>query len=80
MSLRRVASISNPEDFMDHTEGINHEIHLLDACKIDIISEMFFQDWKDLVNYDRLLGVSKLHNEKRELFFKVTGFQGLLKC
>ena len=64
---------------LDHTEGMNHESHQLDACKIDIISEMFFQEWQDLVNFERVLGVSKIHDEKRELFFKFTEFQGLLQ-
>ena len=48
---------------LDHTEGMNHESHQLDACKVDIISEMFFQDWQDLVNFERVLGVSKFHRK-----------------
>ena len=64
---------------LNHAEGMNHERHQFDAGKVDTISEMFFQDWQNLINFVRVLGVSKLHNEKRELFFKVTEFQGLLQ-
>lgn len=66
--------IGTPADFCGHEtsqfmkahclgqdKGMKHKRHKLYSCKVDTISEMFFQDRKDLVNFVPVLGGSKYH-------------------
>ena len=53
---------------LGYDKGMKQKRHKLYAGKVDIISEMFFQDRKDLVNFVPVLGGSKYHRKSGQTF------------
>ena len=54
--------------------------HKFYSCKIHVLSKMVLHNREDLVNFDRVLGISSFHVKKRSNFsFKLLNFKDFYK-
>ena len=51
-------------DSLHHTECMEQQRHKFYSCKIHVLSKMVLHNREDLVNFDRVLGISSFHVKK----------------
>ena len=67
-------------DSLHHTECMEQQRHKFYACQIHVLSKMVLHNREDLVNFDRVLGISSFHGEKSPNFsFKLLNFKDFCK-
>lgn len=53
---------------LNHTESMEQQSHKIYACRIHVLSKMFLLNREDLLNFDRVLGISSFHAENRHTY------------
>lgn len=67
-------------DRLHHAQSVEEQRHELYACQIHTLSKMLLHNREDLVNFERVLGISSFHGEKSPNFsFKLLIFRDFYK-